>query len=595
MEPGSLCLVLHAHLPFVRHPEHQDFLEEDWLFEAISETYLPLLDVCERLAEEGVPYRLTFSVTPTLAAMLEDELLRDRYLRHIEKLIELSAREVERTRWTPEFHRLALRYHEIFVRCRVLFVEHHGRDLLGAFRRLAATGAVELVTSGATHGFLPLMLGRRELWRAQILTAVQEHRRHFGRGPEGIWLPECGFDPGVDDVLRDAGLRYFFSDAHGILHAHPRPRFGVHAPILTPNGVAAFGRDLESSRQVWCGWMGYPGDFDYREFYRDVGWDLDYEYVRPYLHADGNRTNLGIKYYRITGAGPHKEPYHFERAAAKADVHAEHFVSSRQRQARELAAAMGRSPLIVAPYDAELFGHWWFEGPVWLERVLRRIAATTDLAAVCPSQVLDRGEPLQVATPVYSSWGLRGYAEHWLDRSNDWIYPHLHLAGERMVELATRLLSENGLPPGPFLEGVSGSGEDAGRGAGAYAGTHAGRDAGTGAGRSSAARGAGRSRAGRPAERPRGAERRLAPLVDRALRQAGRELLLAQSSDWAFILKAGTMSEYAARRSREHLAGFTRLYEQICAGSIDEAGLADLEQRHCLFPELDWRVFARRP
>jgi 1,4-alpha-glucan branching enzyme len=530
-EPAGFCLVLHAHLPFVRHPEHVDFLEEDWLFEAISETYLPLLDLAERLLEERVSYRFTLSITPTLAAMLEDRFLQDRYLHHLEKLIDLAGREVERTRWMPPFHRLALRYHESFTRCRLMFVNHHGRDLLGAFRRLADAGAIELITSGATHGFLPLMLGKRGLWRAQVLTAVREHERHFGRPPAGIWLPECGYAPGIDRVLREAGIRFFFCDAHGILRGSPRPRFGTSAPVLTPSGVVAFGRDLDSSRQVWSSWLGYPGDFRYREFYRDVGWDLDHEYLRPALHSDGQRCNLGIKYYRITGPGVEKQPYDFAAARERAELHAEHFLASRRRQAEERTHHLGRPPLVTAPYDAELFGHWWYEGPAWLEFLLRKMAVDEGVRALAPSEHLDRHPDLQICTPSYSSWGMKGYAEHWLDRSNDWIYPLLHRAGDRMIELAEQFVARR-------------------------------RNGGG-----------------------------IAPPVERALQQAGRELLLAQSSDWAFILKAGTMTEYATRRTREHLSNFTDLHEQVMRGEVDVARLADLESRHNLFPNLDWTVF----
>ncbi len=535
---GYLCLVLHAHLPFVRHPEHDDFLEEDWLFEAISETYLPLLELCERLLEEEIPYRLTLSITPTLAAMLEDPLLRERYVRHVARLCELCELEVDRTRWLPEFHGLALRYRDLYNRCRDAYVNRHRCDLLAAFARLQEAGAVEIITCGATHGFLPLMLRNRNLWRAQVLTAASEHERHFGRKPRGIWLPECGFDPGVDEILREAGIDFFFMDAHGIQNAVPKPKFGVYAPIRTSSGVAALGRDLAASRQVWCAWLGYPGDVSYREFYRDVGWDLEYEYLKPFLHAAGGRTNLGIKYYRITGATAEKEPYAFEPARAKADEHAAHFLASRVEQAAAVGSSLGkaldRPPLIVAPYDAELFGHWWFEGPQWLEFLLRRAAGCgsgggSKIETITPAEYLDRHPRLQVATPSYSSWGLRGYAEHWLDQSNDWIYPLLHRAGEEMIELANRFAERSG---------------DSRR--------------------------------------------------NRALAQAARELLLAQSSDWAFILKAGTVVEYATRRSRDHIAAFDRLRAGILSGEIEEEFLAELEMRNNLFPKVDFRVFADR-
>ncbi len=529
MEQGYLCLVLHAHLPHVRHPEYEDFLEEDWLYEAITETYVPLIQVFERLVQDGVPFRITMSVSPPLAAMLADPLLQDRYLRHIEKLIDLSGREIERTRWLPEFQPLAQRYHEMFKATREVFVDHYHSNLIEAFRKFQDAGVLEIVTCGATHGFLPLMMGNRNWWRGQVITAAHDYQRHFGRPPRGIWLPECGYEPGVEEVLREAGIRYFFTDTHGILHATPRPKFGVFAPIITPSGVAAFGRDLESSKSVWSAKEGYPGDFHYREFYRDVGWDLEYDYVKPYLHSDGHRSNLGIKYYRITGPGDQKEPYNFDWAREKSAEHAGNFMFNRERQVEHLHGLLGRPPMIVAPYDAELFGHWWFEGPQWIEYLLRKTAYDQNTyATITPSEYLERYPTNQVATPSMSSWGYLGYAEVWLNASNDWIYPHLHMAAERMVELANR-----------FRDSAGSDG-----------------------------------------------------LRDRALRQAARELLLAQSSDWAFIMKTGTMVPYAEQRTREHVGNFTRLYHDLMSGHVDEAWLATVEQKNNVFPDLDYTVFA---
>ncbi len=522
---GFLALVLHAHLPFVRHPEHEQFLEEDWLYEAITETYVPLIEVFEALTRDGVPFRISMSITPPLANMLADPFLQQRYVRYIEKRIELSEKEVERTRWSPEFNRLAVRYLELFRRTREVFVDRYGCNLIQAFRRFQDSGVLEILTCSATHGFLPLMLRDRHVWRGQIQTAAADYERHFGRRPRGFWLPECGYDPGVDEILGEEGIRFFILDAHGIMRASPRPKYGVYAPIVCRSGVAAFGRDLESSKQVWSAHEGYPGDYEYREFYRDVGWDLDYDYVRPYLHNDGLRTTLGIKYYRITGPDDHKEPYDFDRAREKASAHAGNFMFNREKQAEFLHDLMGRQPIIVAPYDAELFGHWWFEGPIFLEMLLRKIAFDqSTIEAITPSEYLERFPVNQVATPSLSSWGYKGYAEFWLEGSNDWIYRHLHMAGERMTELATKA-----------RRGDLGHDE----------------------------------------------------LRWRAVRQAGRELLLAQSSDWAFIMKTGTMVPYAVARTREHVANFTKLYHDTLAGTIDEAWLAGVEHKNNIFPQID--------
>jgi 1,4-alpha-glucan branching enzyme len=528
MPLGYLALVLHAHLPFVRHPEYDDFLEEDWLYEAITETYIPLLDVFDGLERDGVDWRMTMSITPTLAAMLGDPLLQYRYVRHIDNLLALAGKEIERTRWQPEYHQLAHMYHQRFQRCREVFVKQYDNNLINGFRRFFQTGKLEIVTCGATHGFLPLMYGvNPNAARAQVEIGCREFERHFGKRPQGIWLAECGYMPGVDELLRDAGIRYFFTDTHGVMFAEPRPRFGVYAPILCPkSNVAALARDTESSKQVWSAIEGYPGDYVYREFYRDVGFDLDYEYLKPHLHQTGIRSHLGMKYYKITGRGDHKQPYDPKAALDKAADHAGNFMFNREKQVEWLSGAMDRPSLIVAPYDAELFGHWWFEGPDWINFLLRKMCYDQQtVKTITVPEYLDKHKTIQVTQPTMSSWGYKGYNEVWLEGSNDWIYRHLHEDAERMVELARTYVQPN------HLQG-------------------------------------------------------------RALNQAARELLLAQSSDWAFIMKTGTMVEYAVQRTHVHVLNFNHLYEQLKRNDIDESWLAEIERRHNIFPHIDYRLYA---
>src|SRR3989338_8418812 len=324
MEKGLLALVLHAHLPFVRHPEHEYFLEESWLYEAITETYIPLIHVFEGLERDRVPFRITMTLTPTLISMLQDGLLQDRYVRHLDKLIELANKEVERTRFQLAFHDTALFYYWQFAEAKKTF-DRYQRNLVHAFKGFQERGSLEIITCGATHGFLPLQRTRSTV-RAQVLTAAKQYEQVFGRKPLGIWLPECGYFPGVDNILKEAGIRYFFTDTHGILHASPRPKYGVFAPLYCPSGVAAFGRDVESSKQVWSAVEGYPGDYEYREFYRDIGFDLDFHYIKPYIHPDGIRINTGMKYWRITGDSEYKEAYQPEWAREKAAIHAGNFL-----------------------------------------------------------------------------------------------------------------------------------------------------------------------------------------------------------------------------------------------------------------------------
>lgn len=520
---GYLCLVLHSHLPFVRHPEFENFLEEDWLYEAITETYVPLIIMFDQLISEDIDFKITIALSPPLISMLLDDLLKIRYAKRLDKLIDLANREVERTRWMPEFNSLALMYLDRFIAVRNKYRQYNG-DLVAAFKKYQDLDKVEIVTCGATHGFFPLMEVCRESVRAQVKVAVNQYKKIFQRPPKGIWLPECGYHPGQDEILKEAGLKYFFVDSHGILHGSPRPKYGVFAPIYCKSGIACFGRDMESSKQVWSSIEGYPGDYFYREFYRDIGYDLDFEYIKDYINADGIRKNTGIKYYRITGDNNHKEPYLPEMAIQKAAEHAGNFMFNRQKQIEYLYDFMARKPIIVAPYDAELFGHWWFEGPQWLNFLIRKIVFDQNtIKLITPSQYLEENPRNQVITPSLSSWGWKGYSEVWLQGSNDWIYKHLHKASQRMTELVKLYPNSNGI-------------------------------------------------------------------MQRALNQALRELLLAQSSDWAFIMATGTHVNYAIQRTKDHILRFTKLYEDIKSNNIDENWLKDIEYKDNIFPEIDYRV-----
>lgn len=525
MTKGYLTLVLHAHLPYVRHPEHEFFLEERWFYEAITECYIPLLHVFESLVRDGVNFRLTMSLTPPLMSMFTDELLQERYSKHITKLIELAEKEVDRTRREPRFNKNARMYLTHFIEASRTFHDRYQRNLLNAFRKIQDLGVLEIITSGATHGYLPLLGVRRESVRAQIGVAVDHYTQHMGRRPQGIWLPECGYNPGDDKILAEFGIKYFFMDSHGIMHAETRPKYGIYAPLYCPSGVAAFGRDVETSKQVWSVNEGYPGDFNYREYYRDIGWDLDFDYIKPYIHPNGLRINTGIKYYKITGKTNDKQPYDPDAATHMAAVHAGNFMFNREKQVEFLRGIFDRKPIIVSPYDAELFGHWWFEGPQFLNYLIRKIVYEQDtIKLITPSDYLREYPVNQVNKLPSCSWGYKGYHEVWLDGSNNWLYLHLHKASERMAELASMFPQASG------------------------------------------------------------------DLL-RALRQAARELLLAQSSDWPFIMKTGTMVEYAEKRFKQHIHNFNGLYEDIKWNKINPAWVSELEQKNNIFPDIDYRYF----
>lgn len=523
MPPGAVAFVLHAHLPFVRHPEHDDFLEERWLFEAITECYLPLLHVLAGLERDRVPAHLTLSLSPTLLAMLSDALLQQRCLRHIERSIALAEREVQRTRLDPATNALAQLYLARF-RAAAGDLRHPSwhADLVSRFRALQDAGVIEIITTAATHAVLPLLHPRPQRL-VQLALAAHEYRRFFGRDPGGLWLPECAYEAGLDRDARAAGFRYAVLDAHGLAHATPRPVYDVYAPVGSPAGLILFGRDPETATQVWSAATGYPGDPWYRDFHRDIGFDLPDSEVAEFRPPGTPRVATGIKYHRVTAAAGEKAFYQPARAAERVQVHARDFVAARRAQVARLCAQMDRPPLIVSPYDAELFGHWWFEGPAWLDAVLRRIAATDDLVTTTLSAALEAQPVVQAVNPSASTWGEHGHQHVWLSERTDWIYPPLHAAGTRLQALCQRY-------PGAT------------------------------------------------------------DLTRRALTQALRELLLAQASDWPFMVARDTAAAYATTRVTEHLARCATLCDGVDHGTPDAALVAQLEATDNLFPALDYRV-----
>ncbi len=521
---GYLSLILHAHLPYVRHAEHDTFLEENWLYEAITETYVPLLQVMEGWLRDGMNTRLTITLSPTLCSMLLDPLLQDRYVRYLNGLIELGEKETHRAYWDRALRPLAEGYLERFKKIRDTYLRYD-QNLVEAFRGFQDLNKLEIITSAATHAFLPLLDDAPSSIRAQVLVACDHYRGCFGCDPRGIWLPECGYTPRVDSVLQEANIRWFITETHGILHANPRPRYGVFAPLFTPNGIAAFGRDLDSAKQVWSKHEGYPGDSRYRDFYRDIGFDLDYDYLKPHLPAPPQRSFTGIKYHSITGATAGKTIYDRALALQAAADHAGHFLDARMQQIQHLAGIMDRPPIILAPYDAELFGHWWYEGPEFLDCFFRKAIYDQDVfSLITPEEYLREHPTQQVAQPSPSSWGEEGYWKVWLNETNEWIYPHLQVAQERMTSLARCFPQATGL-------------------------------------------------------------------LERALKQSARELLLAQASDWPFILRTGTSPEYARRRVTDHLLRFNALHEQITSNVVDEEWLAKIEWLDNVFPDVNYHYW----
>ncbi len=518
MTKGNLAIVLHAHLPYVRS-EEPGSLEEDWFFQALVECYLPLLEILEEASSSNNQSpKITIGLSPTLLSLLEDELLKKRFKAWVDLRLEvLNSLKVENSKAVPHLKDHLERQLESWIRCQ--------GDLIGRFKKLQQLEVIDILTCAATHGYLPLLRENPEAVRGQLKTAVREHQRIFKTSPLGIWLPECAYYEGLDKLMAESGLRYAVLDGHGLLNADPRPRYGLYAPICTSSGVAFFGRDSESTLPVWSARDGYPGNPNYREFHRDLGWDLSIDNLKKI--GINEKRPLGIKLYKITSKNTsleNKQQYDPKAAQESVEKDADNFLKDRKKQLLKLEESMKIEPLLIAPFDAELFGHWWFEGPKFLSQLFIK-SKGEGIKLTTLKEALQIKPKIQLCNPSPSSWGQGGFHNYWLNESNAWIVNEWSKAGREMINICSKgLQKESNI---------------------------------------------------------------------KILKQAGRELLLSQSSDWSFILKAGTTTELAKERINLHLKRFWILINVIKNNKIIRPELIEeIEKEDCIFPlisPIDWK------
>lgn len=501
MAPGKILFLLHAHLPFVRHPEHSRFFEENWLFEAIAETYLPLVQALRRLLEKGVPGTLNLSVSAPLIEMLSDSSLMDKFTLHLQHQMELIEKEVAFNAGKPE-ESLSHFYRD---RQRTLMDTWENRihhDLLGEFLALEKAGKLNLLTCVGTHPFLPAYQSDPDSIRMQLDVTVRCFERAFGRKPKGVWLPECGYFPGLDKYLAEFDIHYFFLETHGVLLANPTPKYGVFTPLKTTQGLFCMGREQKSSMEVWSRRTGYPGHPEYREFFKDIAQERSREYLGEYFFAGDNPIDSGFKYKRITGS-ENKELYRPWNAMRIASDHAHLFVVNRETTASELLVNMeGNKVCMLCPYDAELFGHWWFEGPLFLESMLERGASSTVVEFVGADEIMTSSADENVHEPAFSSWGEGGFGSVWINGETDKYYPQSY----RLRAMIQHLKS---------IQERMGSTKSS-------------------------------------------------VLLARYVKQMERELMLFQSSDWAFMIHNHSAEGYAKNRLDVHYSNGHALFAEAC-------------------------------
>jgi 1,4-alpha-glucan branching enzyme len=527
-KPGRVHLLLHAHLPFVREPSFDRFLEENWFFEAMAETYLPIIQMLNRLEEKGVPGTLNFSVSSALLAMLTDKLLLTRFSAHLHKQLELIEREKVRFQGNSELMEVVDFYYRRQLALINTWERDCGCEIIPALKRLEQIGKINLLTCVGTHPFLPAYQNDIEAIRLQLKITVRAFEEAFGKKPRGLWLPECGYFEGLDAILAEFGFKYFFLETHGVLLAKPAPKYGVFSPIKTPAGLYCMGREQSSSMEVWSRKTGYPGHPEYREFFRDIAHERESEYLGDYFLSAGTPIETGLKYYRITGS-ENKEIYRPWNALRLVEDHARLFVANREATVSNLLPNMdGNKVSILCPYDAELFGHWWFEGPLFIEKMFERAASSSVVEMASFEESMREPADTDVHNPIFSSWGEGGFGDVWMNDEVAFQYPMFFRMRKMMDDLKSRI-------------------------------SNAGNAVGTARGSKNAT-------------------------AKRFLAQMARELVLFQASDWAFMIHNNSAADYARARLNGHYENLSALYKEAVKANPDTKLLKKLEQKNNLFP-----------
>jgi len=437
-----ISFVLHGHAPFIRNPpDHPE--QELGFFESLSETYIPLLEVFDRLDRDHIPFRMGLSLSPILCHMLTDERLIQRYLDYTDRQIEFGAGELERTAGKGELHSLVKLFYDRVVDKRVYFTERYEKNILKGFDYYQKKGRLELLATSATNAFLPFYTAYPEAIQAQFEVAISVYRNNFGKYPQGFWLPELGWAAELDPWLRSYNFSYSIVDAHALAFARPAAEKGTFYPARTPLGIYIFGRDFYAAEDMAM----MTRDPGFRFSRRDQGFELPAEMIRSFLGDQGSRTRTGYKYWSAGEDGQGRVLYNPEAAQEKAKSHACSFLAARLSRLKSASALMAGSPLSLCVFEADSFGRFWHEGPLFIEAFFREGAKNGEVQFMTPAEYLCKLESgtIQTLTPELSSWGTNGYAETWLDASNDWMYLHTMRALERMVEIAERFPDNTGL------------------------------------------------------------------------------------------------------------------------------------------------------
>ena len=436
-----ISFVLNGNAPFVRHPELLNPPQELWFFESISETYIPLLEVFDRLDKEYIPFRMAISLSPVLCHMLGDELLIQRYLEYTDRQIIFGEQELQRTAGDPGLNALVRYFYNRIVEKKAFFSERYENNIIKGFEYYQKKGRLEILTTAATHSFLPFFASCPEAIRSQFEVAISAHRQNFGKSPQGFWLPELGWKAELDIWLRTYNLGYTIVDTHALAFARPFAEKGTFYPVRTSQGIVAFGRDFNACQAM----TEIKKDPVFRDNSRDQGFELPSESLSMFFSSQGSRTGTGYKYNAAESSK--SVLYDPGKARQNAQNHVLSFLDSVVSRLKSAAELMNSPAISLCAFDADSFGRFWHEGPEFIEALFREGIKGGEVQFMTPTEFYCKQDAatFQMVTPEFSSWGTNGYAETWLDASSDWMYRHTMRALDRMVEMVERFPDNTGL------------------------------------------------------------------------------------------------------------------------------------------------------
>ena len=553
MTLGSFVFMLHSHLPYYRMAGMWPFGEEN-LYECMSETYVPLLNaISELYEEEGIKAKLTVGITPILAEQLNDEHLQNGFIEYLDSRIEAVAKDLDRypdpeVEHSQHLKYLAKYYFDWFNHIKDCFVNKYNKDLISAFKKYQDLGCIEITTSGATHGFSPLLATDSNL-NAQFKVGQDTTKRLFGKKAKGAWLPECAYRqgyefigkdgqkkwrPAIELTLQNNDIEYFFTESHvieggnsvghrrvvgiyGNIEYIPLPEreatgYDTYSAYWLPDAqVAVMGRNDRAGFQVWSAADGYPGDGVYREFHKK-----DDKSGMNYWRITSSQTDLGDKML-----------YDPVLAMNQVNSNSDHYTTLLYQLLSDYKKANNKNGLIMVSFDTELYGHWWFEGVEFIKQVVRKLHNfLPEIERLTAGEYLQKNPPKDTIQIPESSWGQGGHFYVWLNHLTEWMWPIINGCEKRIIDIVAK------------YEKVP---ED--------------------------------------------------KLLLRALTQMARENLLLQSSDWPFLITTWQAKDYATERFQEHVARFEKIADMIENNNINEAELKEIEDIDNCFPLIDYRVY----